>query len=157
MNAPVRLTVEPKSKHDFIVRTLAGIIRQNGFGFGRNACRYRTEEGKACAIGLWMPDSASPELLNFQGGVYALNIQANMCGLSKELGLARKVYDSWPVVAGELQGIHDKAAWDYRDLPVVEALRSAVSCVSANRKDYPPITNEHIDEAAKLAASEEVL
>lgn len=166
MNAPVRLTVEPKDERDFIVRTIAGIIRQNCFGYDAvtHSCRYRTKTGTACAIGLWMPDTASFEALNFSGSVVSLLDKIEVEKEQATLGLAYTLSVKYRRAAEALQLLHDTAATNLSKDSLLIKLRDARYAIDADRAINAVgsdlrflITNEHIDEAVKLAASEEVL
>lgn len=53
----VRCTVIPVDLRDFFVRTLAALIRQGGPSMvDSSMCAYRGQQGRACAIGVWLPD-----------------------------------------------------------------------------------------------------
>lgn len=63
MYGPIRLSSTPADAEEFIIRTLAALIRQGQPSINEDGCAYRGEEGRACAAGLWLSDKAYDERL----------------------------------------------------------------------------------------------
>lgn len=41
---------------EFIIETYRRLRRQGGFGYEHHSCAYRTDDGRHCAIGIWLVD-----------------------------------------------------------------------------------------------------
>ena len=97
----IRCTIMPRDERDFLVRTLAGLLRQGRPSSNPNcACRYRGSSGAACAVGLWIPDE------NYRAAIEGMTVGTVVRNLLP-LELCSIVPEA---VMRHVQRIHDVAA-----------------------------------------------
>lgn len=148
----IRCTIAPTDARDFMVRTIAALLRQGGPSYRPDIpsdCMYRGLQGRACAAGMWITD-----------GDYAKNMEGKPVHrlLEQNLLSPRHALAQFREEATFAQQVHDaavRACGKWRD-----ALYDAGILVANRALPSPPGVARWLElftEAEAFASSDQPL
>lgn len=108
----IRYTEMPKDRAEFFALTMKALVAQGGpsivaEGPNRGACEYRSQDGRACAVGFWLSDEEAEAC--FERSAEAV-YEDSEYGEYGKLPRIFAVFTADPKALTYIQGVHDQAA-----------------------------------------------
>lgn len=105
----IRYTEMPKDRAEFFALTMKALVRQGGpsiitEGPNRGTCEYRSDGGRACAVGFWLSDEEAEACREKSADAIYVDELYNLPRIFAVFGATE------PHLLSYMQGVHDSAA-----------------------------------------------